>query len=222
MQQFKRLLIVGASGHAKVLIDIAEKSSYEVVGLIDDFQPIGTQVVGYNILGGVKDIVTIYEEHSIEGFFIGIGDNYARERISAGILDMLPTAVFATLLHPSAQVGKEVKIGEGSALMAGAVVNSASTLGRHVIVNTNSSIDHDCTLCDYASVAPNVGLSGNVRIGRGSAIGIGTNIIQKVSIGDYTVVGAGSTVLENIECGTLAYGSPAKVAKKRDKTDKYL
>lgn len=219
----ENILIIGSSGHAKVLIDIVEKEQkFKIAGLIDRFKKVGEEVMGYTILGKDEDLPELVKNHSIFGILIGVGDNWARYQISENIKKNYPSIKFISTVHPSAQLAKEVTIGMGSVLMAGAIVNSCSSIGDFCIVNTNASLDHDSIMSDCSSLGPGVATGGNCKIGIGTAVGIGAIISHEITIGEHTVIGAGSTVLKNIDANKIAYGTPAEIICKRNSGDSYL
>lgn len=219
----KNILLFGASGHAKVIIDIVEKENkYQIVGLVDDFAPVGKEVLGYKVIGTVQQLSSVFTEHTIFGGVVAVGDNALRKQMVERIKDMIPEFVFVSVMHASAQVGKNVSIGEGTVLMAGSIVNSQSILGKHCIINTKASVDHDGVLGDYSSLAPAVTLAGTCTVGSMSAVCLGANVIQGISIGKETVIGAGSLVLENIPDSVLCYGVPAVVIRSRNSDEPYM
>jgi sugar O-acyltransferase (sialic acid O-acetyltransferase NeuD family) len=217
------VLVVGSSGHARVLVDIIEVAgTYKILGLLDDSKPKGSIELGYPILGTVSDLFEIARKHNPSGFIVAIGDNWNRALVTAKITQMAPALRAITAVHPSAHVARTARIGEGTAVMAGAVINSAASIGRYCIVNTRAAVDHDARLEDYASVGPGATLAGNVHVGAYSAICLQACVSEKVSIGSHTVVGAGSVVLRDLPGEVLAYGTPARVINSRCKNDRYL
>ena len=213
----KEIIIIGSSGHAKTIIDIIEKENkYKIIGLIDDYRKIGEKTFGYNILGGLENINKF---SNIRKAIIAVGDNFSRKKIKQRIEHKFN---FIQAIHPSSTIGKNVKIGDGTAIMAGAIINPSTAIGKHCVVNTNSSLDHDCFMDDYASLAPNVTTGGNVIIGKNSSICLGANIINDITIGQNTIIGAGSCVLKNISDNIIAYGIPCKKIKKRIFDKKYF
>lgn len=219
----KNIIIVGSSGHAKVVIDIIEKEgTYNIVGLIDSFRQVGETSFGYQILGTEEQLPAFVETYDLYGGFIAIGDNWKRYLVAEKIKALIPRFQFITAIHPSAQIARGVEIGNGSVLMAGAIVNSDSKVGNFCILNTKSSLDHDSIMGDFSSLAPNATTGGNVSIGAFSAVSLGANIIHRKIIGKHTVIGAGSVVLNDIPDFCVAYGVPAKVIRKRREGDKYL
>lgn len=219
----EHLLIVGSSGHAKVIIDIAEKQGkYAISGLLDASREIGEKTMGYKVIGRDTDIATIYEQYSPCSIFIAIGDNWIRQKVSMEIKRSVPNVKFASLVHPSAQIGKNVSIGDGVVIMAGAVVNSDSTVEDFTIINTKASLDHDGTLSAFASLGPGVTAGGNVFVGQFSAVSIGATIKHGIRIGEHVVIGAGSVVVKNVEDNVVIYGVPAKKIRVREVGEKYL
>lgn len=153
---------------------------------------------------------------------VGIGDNFRRSRVVHQLTDSIPGIEFATAIHPTAVLARDVSIGAGSVIMAGAIVNTGATIGEHVILNTNSSVDHDCNVGGFASIAPRVALGGNVNLGGCSAVGIGASVSHGVSIGEHTVVGAGAVVVKSLPSYSVCYGVPARVIRSRAPGDEYL
>jgi sugar O-acyltransferase (sialic acid O-acetyltransferase NeuD family) len=212
------IVIFGAGGHAQVLIDMLELTGiYRIAGIYDDSPHlIGKFILGYPILGRIGSNTAIRKG------IIGIGDNDQRALIEQRIRERMPDFEFISAVHPSAIIGKNVKIGPGVAVMAGSVVNPNTRLDAHSVVNTMSSVDHDCHLAPFSSVAPGAHLGGNVRLGERSFIGMGATVIHNIHIGSDTVVGAGATVVSNLPSQVIAFGTPAKVTRKRDTQERYL
>ncbi|MDO5971152.1 NeuD/PglB/VioB family sugar acetyltransferase [Flavivirga aquimarina] len=218
-----RVLVIGASGHAKVIIDIIKKQAeYEILGLIDSYKKKGTIIGGHKVLGTENDLSKIIEANNIYGGIIAIGDNWTRKKLYKEIAFTLTNFKFITVIHPDAIIGENVTLGEGTAVMAGVVINSDATIGKQCIINTKSSIGHDVTLKDFCSIAPGVTIGGEVVIGKCSAISLGANIIECVKVGKHSVIGAGALVNTNISNCKTAFGVPAKEIKDRKKDDKYL
>lgn len=217
------LMIVGSEGHASVVIDIVERQgSYQIAGLLDNYKPAGTRVLGYEVLGAEQQVPAIMQERGIDAVIVAIGDNWQRSRMVAVLRAAVPDLIFATAVHPSACVARTVQLCSGTVLMPGCVVNANCRIGQHCIVNTNSSLDHDSVMEDYSSLGPNSATGGRVSIGLCAAIGLGASIIQDTRIGPHTVVGAGATVLRSLPERAVAFGTPAKVARPREIGEKYL
>lgn len=199
------LYLYGASGHAKVILEIAELCGISVVGLIDA-NPAIKSLLDYPVR-------TFMPEGSsmVSTFIISIGNNAIRKRVaeSADLRDVH----FTTLLHPRSTVSSRVRIGEGTVVMAGATLNSEVQIGRHCIINTNASVDHDCVIADYVHISPNVALAGNVHVGEGTHIGIGACAIQGVKIGKCCTIGAGAVIIRDVPDGATVVGNPGRIIK---------
>lgn len=219
----EKILLIGASGHAKVALDVIEREGrYEILGLIDSYKPAGERFFGYEILGAEDMLYSLFKSGEVFGGMIAIGDNWTRHQMAGKIQALVPEFTFITAIHPSAILGRGVTVGAGSVLMAGVVVNSDSKIGEHCILNTKSALDHDCVMGNFSSLAPGVTTGGKVTVGEFSAISLGANIIHGVNIGGQTVLGAGAVTLEDIPSYCVAYGVPAKVIRKREAGEKYL
>ncbi len=219
----KNIVLIGASGYAKVLADIIDKrAEFKIVGLIDSYKPAGYELISCNVLGTERGLPTLVKTHSLVGGVLAIGDNWDRYRMVSSILTVVPEFTFLTVVHPSACLAKDVEIGRGTVITAGAVVNSASRVGEFCIINTRTSVDHDNTIGDYASLAPGVTTGGNVTIGEFTAVSLGASLIHGISVGPHAVIGAGAVVVNDIPGFSVAWGSPAKVVRGREKGEKYL
>tara|TARA_R110002049_G_scaffold296797_1_gene485189 strand:+ start:21811 stop:22503 length:693 start_codon:yes stop_codon:yes gene_type:complete len=219
----ENILIIGASGHAKVIVDIIEKQKqYNIVGFLDTFKEKGEKLFEYTILGSENDLNEIVEQNNIVGCFVAIGDNCTRKIMSKKIAALNPTIKFINAIHPNSTIGKEVELGHGIAIMPGVVINSDSKIGNFCILNTNSSLGHDGVMYNYSSISSGVRTGGNLRLNECSAVSIGATIIENIVIGKDTIIGAGSLVTKNIPSEVVAYGIPAKIIKSRKADDKYL
>ena len=217
------IVIIGSSGHAKVIIDIVQQEGkYNVAGLLDRFRDVGETVLGYPVLGKEEDLPELIKTHALKGAIVAIGDNFVRSKVTARIKEISPNLPFVSAVHPKSSIAMEVSVGEGSVVMAGVSINPCSSIGRFCILNTNSSLDHDSILEDFASLAPGATTGGNCRIGQYSAISIGAVLIHGIHVGEHTVVGAGSLVMKPIGSFVVAYGTPARAMRERKQGDKYL
>lgn len=218
-----QVIIIGASGHAKVIIDVFERmGTYEILGLFDDHIITGTEVLGYRLLGKLMNVRPFLSEHPGVQVFIAIGDNWTRYQVKSQLEQETHNIKWAQAIHPFSHIGKGSKLGTGIAVFAGAVINSEAQLGDFAIVGSNSNIDHESRLGEYASLGPGCTLGGNVNIGDFSAIGLGADLIHGLTIGAHTIIGAGSTVLQNFGDKIVVYGTPAKEIRPREKGEKYL
>lgn len=219
----KKVFVIGSSGHAKVVIDIIEKEGkHQIIGLLSRDQAAGEFVFGYEILGKQEELSALLKTHPADGIFVAVGDNATRAKVAEFLKENHPQLEIASAIHPSAIIGRDVTIGAGTVIMAGVVINPSSQIGRYCIINTHASIEHDCTLADFASLAPNVTTGGDCQIGAYSAIGISATLLHGIQIGEETVIGANALVNKNIPPLTVAYGTPAKVIRKREAGERYL
>jgi sugar O-acyltransferase (sialic acid O-acetyltransferase NeuD family) len=219
----EKIVIVGSSGHAKVVIDIVEHGGrYAIVGLIDRFRTIGEQTLGYEVLGSEEVLPQLMKDRSLVGAIIAIGDNFIRAKVAMSISEMCPALCFVRAVHPRASIARDVTIGEGSVIMAGVSVNPSCSIGNHCILNTNSSLDHDSVMEEFSSLGPGATTGGNCHVGAYSAISIKATLLHEVQIGRHTIVGAGATVLKNLDSFKVAYGTPARVVRERREGERYL
>tara|TARA_Y200000002_G_scaffold342074_1_gene313724 strand:+ start:923 stop:1582 length:660 start_codon:yes stop_codon:yes gene_type:complete len=210
----KPLLIIGCGGHAKVITDIAREIGFTKIFYNDSNKKkdlfLGCPVVNEDIKN--------YSDY----FIVAIGDNFIREKVTFNFLQSNPNSMPAILVHPTSIISENCTLGAGSTVMPLCVINSHSKIGKGVIVNTRSSLDHDNYLMDFSSVAPGVTTGGNVYIGHRSVISIGSVIKNGLIIGSDTVIGASSYVNIDIASNFVAYGSPAKIIREREVGEKYL
>lgn len=192
-----RLIIIGASGHGKVIADIASKSGYQDIVFLDDDENI-KECAGYPVVGKTSRAIDICGDK-----VVAIGNVDIRKRISNQITTV-------TLIHPGAVISRRVEIGEGTVVMAGAVINSDARIGKGCIVNTGSSVDHDCTIEDFVHVSIGAHVAGTCRIGEKTWIGAGATVCNNVNICSGCMVGAGAVVIKDIKESGTYIGIPAK------------
>jgi sugar O-acyltransferase (sialic acid O-acetyltransferase NeuD family) len=202
------IVVYGAGGHAKVVIDaIEQRGGFSTIIPADDNPGLqGLSLCGYPVLGGRTALLTLPEPRPEA--LAAIGDNAKR----MAVLDWLQSQGFpiATVIHPDARIGRGVRIDAGAFLAAGVVVNVDAVLGQGVIVNTGATVDHDCVIGEGVHIAPGCHLCGNVAVGARSLLGAGCVVVPGVCIGADVVVGAGSTVLSDVPDGGRVAGSPAR------------
>lgn len=197
-----RLVIVGAGGHGKVVADNALKNGYKNICFVDD-REVGI-CFGFPIVGTCADLEKL--DDGVTGFVVGIGNNAVRKRIAES-----HSVNWISLVHPSAQVAEAVSLGDGTVVMAAAVINADSVVGKHSIINTGAIVEHDNVIGDYVHISPKAALGGTVSVGSMTHVGIGATVINNIAICDNCVIGAGGVVVKNIDqCGTYI-GVPAKV-----------
>lgn len=206
----KKVVIIGAGGHAKVIADIIEKSGDEIIGFLDDKIEKNTIIIkDYKVIGDLNNRFTLAIANSDYEFITAIGDNKKREEISKS-----PNLKFYTAIHPSAQIGLDVKIEEGTAIMANVCINSSARIGKHCIINTGAIIEHDNIIENFVHISPNSALGGTVRIGENTHIGIGSVVKNNITICKNCTVGAGAVVVKNIEKEGTYIGVPAILQRK--------
>lgn len=201
----KKLLIIGAGGHGKVIADIALKmNKWEYIAFLDDSEHAKTSM-GIEIIGGFTDVSKFIKDYDV---FVGIGNNTIREKIQEQI-EFLGASI-PVLIHPHAVIGEQVFLGPGTVVMAGAIINCCTKIGKGCIINTASTIDHDNVIEDYVHISPGAHLAGTVRVGSGTWLAIGSIVINNINITSKCKIGAGAVVIRDItEAGTYI-GVPAK------------
>lgn len=205
------IFVFGASGHAKVVIDILEKQDLFAIACIadDDRSRKGETFCGYTIEGGRDELIATRLRRGI----VAIGDGAARRSVALSLGQR--GLRFVTAVHPFTAIGHGVNIGDGTVVMAGAVVNADSILGEHVVINTGATVDHDCRLALFVHVAPGAHLCGAVTVGEGSFICAGATIVPNRTVGARVTVGAGATVLHDVPDDVVATGTPARHTSKQ-------
>lgn len=199
----KSIVIVGASGHGKVIADIAKKNGYTEIVFLDD-NPAVKECNGYPVVGISGDAVRFCGSD----FIVAIGNVRIRQNIQTRLEE--GGVHMATLVHPNAVIGENVSLGEGTVVMAGAVINPCTKIGKGCIINTCASVDHDCTIGDFAHVSVSAHTAGAVVIGDRTWLGIGSVVSNNIEITADCMIGAGAVVVKNIaESGTYI-GVPAK------------
>lgn len=193
------MYLYGASGHAKVIIDILESMNIDVSGLFDDNRVI-SELLGFPVYHEIKENIDL---------IVSIGENEIRKNV----VEKLSDVNYVKAIHSSAIISKRSTIDAGTVVMQGAIVQSAVTIGKHCIINTGASVDHDCVVEDFVHLSPQSILCGNVHVGEGAWIGAGATIIPGVRIGKWAVVGAGSVVTKDIPDYALAAGNRCKIIK---------
>ncbi|MCO4329235.1 acetyltransferase [Staphylococcus hyicus] len=201
----KKLILIGNGGHAKVIRDIvALNKDFQLVGYLDE------RVTEYFVKDNLfyDSLENIYKYRHNYYFCIAIGNNKVREKIFIG--SNIPINQYATLIHPSSYISPSVKIGDGTVVMANAVINADSIIGNHVIINTGAIVEHDNSISNYAHISPNATLTGGVIIKESVHIGASAVVNPLIEIGNHSIVGSGATVVKNVASYTTVIGTPAK------------
>ena len=205
------IIVLGAGGHAKVLIDALLLLGANVIGVVAPES--GRQVIaGLPVLGG---------DEAVEGYAAGavrlvngVG-SVARPVQRREVYEHFKSRgyVFQSVIHPSAIIARDVELGEGTQVMAGAVIQAGSRIGANAIINTRAAVDHDCRIGAHVHIAPGVTLCGSVSVEEGAHLGSGSTVVQGISIGPGCLVGAGSLVIQDVPSGAAVAGVPAREMK---------
>ena len=207
-EEGRRLVVLGAGGHAKVVLATALAAGWHVAGLYDDDpDKLGLRILGVPVVGNLPAPGSLGGQWVVAAF----GSNARRAEMAI----RYSGARWASVIHPSAQVHGSVRIGEGTVVFAGAVLQPDTTLGSHVIINTGATVDHDCRLGDFVHVAPGSHLAGGVRVDSGVFMGIGSVAIPGVHIGVGCTLGAGAVVVRDLSPNVTAIGVPARPTRNR-------
>ncbi len=211
------IAIWGAGGFAREVLQLVEDARedgarLEFVGFLDGNAELhGTEVHGYPVLGNESWLANNPSVHVA----IGVGNPVFKHRILRSV-EAAGHERYATLRHPRAWLGRNVNVDAGSIICAGVMITTDVTIGRHVILNLNTTVGHDAVLDDFVTVAPGVQISGSVHVGTGTDLGTGASVIQGVAVGAWSIVGAGSVVVADLPSNVTAVGVPAKPIKTRD------
>jgi len=193
------MYLYGASGHAKVIIDIILALDDKVDGLFDDNEKV-VELMHY----------PVFHNKPIKGpLIVSIGINQTRKKVVC----KLPKIEYGIAIHPSSIISSFATIDEGTVVMQGAIIQSCVKIGKHCIINSGASVDHESIIEDYVHISPHSTICGNVQIGEGTWIGAGTTIIPNIHIGKWCIIGAGSVVTHDIPDNVLAIGNRCKIVK---------
>lgn len=211
----KKILLVGAGGHCKVVLDVLfSNNDYEVAGIVDIKDRVGSKVLGVSVVGIDSDLPRFFKA-GIKNCFIAVGSiGNSRPRVNLYDIAKKIGFSFPNLISSSALVSLSAIIGVGNYIAPGAIINAGAKIGNNCIINTGAVIEHDCTIGDFVHLAPGSILSGNVTVGNYTHIGTGSVIIQSLKIGTKVIVGAGSVVTKNIGKSIIVYGNPCKERRK--------
>jgi sugar O-acyltransferase (sialic acid O-acetyltransferase NeuD family) len=204
----ENIIVIGAGGHAKVVVATLLAAGYTIDALFDDdLSKVGHNIFHIPIIGGLERIA----DYGYSSAIIAIGDNRKRKEISI-YLDRY--CKWITVAHPKTIIHDSVDIGKGTVICAGVVIQPDTIIGDHVIINTGATVDHDCRIEDFVHVAPGAHLAGNVSVRRGAFLGLGVVVIPGVTIGEGAIVGAGSVVIDDIPPFAKVAGVPARPIRK--------
>lgn len=207
------VIIIGASGHARVCLEILEAQARKVVAFYDDDPKLaGTHLHGYPILGNIGNLISEGNKDDHE-FFVAIGSNNSRKTIVNNLKKNINIRQ-TNAIHPSSIISMRTSMGVGNFIAAGVIINTGTVLKDNVIINTGATIDHDNFIDNYAQISPGCNLAGGVIIEEGVFIGTGAVIIPGIRIGAFSIIGAGAVVIRDIPPYCTAVGIPARVIKK--------
>jgi UDP-perosamine 4-acetyltransferase len=210
----QKFIVLGAGGHAKVLIDTLQASGTTVHAILDnDSARHGTKLLDVPVLGS-DDLLSQFAPSDV-ALVNGVGSVDLPERRIALYLKLKQAGYrFASVLHPSAVVSRHARLGEGVQVLAGAVIQADASIGANSLINTGARVDHDCVIDEHVHIAPGAVLSGGVAVGTRSHIGVGATVIQRVCIGKCCLIAAGAVVVSDVADDCRMAGVPAKVLKK--------
>jgi len=197
------MLIYGASGHAKVIIDVIKSKHQESIDFIVDDDRTINELLGFEVKHQLID--AMQEQKSV----IAIGNNLTRKKVAKKIKNSFCDA----LIHKSAVLSEKVEIGKGTVVMPNVVINSSTKIGAHCIINTSSVVEHDVIIDNYVHISPGATVTGNVYIGEGTQIGAGASIIPGIKIGKWVTVGAGAIIINDIPDFSVVVGNPGRIIK---------
>ncbi len=213
----RKVLLLGAGGHAKVVIDILEQEGkWQIEGLVDNsLNSKENKNLGYPIIGRDEDLPTLFAE-SIKNAIVAVGStdaegNAKRENLFQLLKDNDFNLINA--IHEHAVISSRTELGSGITFAANSCINPGSNIGNNVIVNTGAIVEHDCDIKGHVHIAPGAKLAGDVTVGTRSYIGLGANIIQGVNVGEGSTVGSGAVVIDDVPAGSIVAGVPAKQTK---------
>jgi acetyltransferase EpsM len=196
------MILFGASGHAKSVIDIAESIGERITRIYDD-NPKVEAVCNIPVQKFLAEPI-----NTNEAWIVSIGSNRNRKSVSEKL-----TQPFGLLVHRTASVSSWAFLGDGTVVMAKVVVNAGTRIGKHCIINSGAVVEHDCTLGDFVHVSPNASLAGGVTVGEGTHIGIGACVLPEINIGKWATIGAGAVIIKDVPDGAVVVGNPGRTIK---------
>lgn len=217
------ILLIGGGAHAEVVADVVERQgAYRIAGISDTTRALGERFLDYQVIGHQDALADLVKATGVSRGIVCLGDNYQRERVALHVRAQVPEFRFPSAVHPSAVIGRDVELGEGSVVMPGCVVNVGCRIGRFCILNTSSTLDHRSEMGDFSSLAPGVTTGGNCTIGAYSALGLSSTLLDHVAVGENVVVGAGSVVTRDTRDHVLMVGAPAREVRSRKPGEPFL
>jgi len=210
----EKILLIGAGGHCKVVLDVlSSHKEYEVVGIVDFKDKVGSKVLGIPVIGTDSDMPRLFKA-GIKNCFISVG-SIGNPQPRMKLCNIAKKIGFASpnLISSQAVISISVILGHGNYIAPGTIVNAGARIGNHCIINTGAIIEHDCMIGDFVHVSPGAILNGNVKVADCAHIGAGSTVIQNLEVGFNAIVGAGSVVIKNVRKNTVVYGNPCRERK---------
>jgi len=220
-----KIVIFGSGGHAKVVFsEVIKLKKFKFLGFVDDFKKKGELIISsnkkkYYNLGSIKEVIN--KKNKFKGI-IGVGLNFVREKIVKDIKKINNNFKFQQIISKDAIINSNVFIDEGTLVVSGTIINNGTKIGKHCILNTSCSIDHDNKFSDFSSAGPGVTTGSNVEVGEQSYLGMGCLIKHQIKISDNTIIGFGSLVNKDCKKNSIYWGSPAKKIRTRKYNENYL
>ncbi|MBN1187868.1 MAG: NeuD/PglB/VioB family sugar acetyltransferase [Bacteroidales bacterium] len=219
----KNIVLIGGGTHVRYCIDIIEQEKkYNIVGITDPYLSVGTEIMGYKIIGRQEEIKDLIVYYKIEAGIITIGDNWIRKLVKDAVTNIVPEFEFVSTIHPSVIIGRNSSIGKGTVMMAGCIISPNVVIGDFCFFATGAILEHDSVMEDFSSLSAGSVTGGKVKIGKYTAITLSVTIFDRISIGEHSVIGSGSLVTKDIPGNVIAYGNPAKIIRSRQIGEKYL
>lgn len=218
----RALIVVGASGHGKVVAEAATAAGFRVIGHLDDVTPTGAPVGGRPRLGSCSDLPALAAANAGLAVALGIGHNAGRTAVAGRLAALLPELDFPAIVHPAATVASSARLGRGVVVLARAVINAEATLDDFTLVNTGAIVEHDCRLGRAASLAPAAAMGGGSTLGDGAALMMGALLRHRTTVGEHSIVGMGSVVVSDLPPLVVAWGNPARMRHARTADDAYI
>jgi len=212
----RKVVLIGAGGHAKVVIDLFKSNdNIKIMGMVDkDKKRIGEKILGIPIIASDKELVRVKKEVNNTLIAVGsTGDNRLRIKLYKKVEGL--GYKFINAIHQNSIIGEEVDLGNANTVMAGVILNSGVKLGNNNIINTGAILEHDVKIGNHVHIAPGVKLSGGVKISDYSHLGTGATVIQGINIGENSLIGAGSVIIDDVPDNSLVVGNPGRIIKKR-------
>tara|TARA_B100001057_G_scaffold501016_1_gene619717 strand:- start:67 stop:720 length:654 start_codon:yes stop_codon:yes gene_type:complete len=215
----KKLIIIGCGQQAQILAsEIIEIGKLKLIGFLDFKENKKKIIIKNQKITVYKNLYKLKDIHLI----IAVGDNYLRQKLKKNIENKYKIKRWYTFISPESKIAKTTKIGQGSIIMKGAIINHNSNIGEHCLINTGSIIEHDNVIEEFASIAPGAVTNGNVKIGKKTHLGSSSVVLNNIRIENDVVVGIGSVVTKDCKKCNVYFGNPSKLIRKRGKNEKYM